>query len=175
GAAAVLLLTLRGTPFLYAGEARGLEDAIVPRGRGVAPGGRDGCRAPIPWDVSERHGWAGEPWLPWPPEPERRALSVLRDDPTSILHLYRCLLAARRASPALQVGDWKAREAPDGVLAYERVAGADRRLVLGNFPSEPVAGPAPGPGAVSSDGGGAGAAVRGELGADAAVVLEPER
>ena len=70
-AAAVLLLTLPGTPFLYAGEELGLEDAVVPRERRVDPGGRDGCRAPIPWDASPRHGWAGEPWLPWPPR--RRA------------------------------------------------------------------------------------------------------
>src|SRR5262249_33906657 len=124
-AAAGLLLPRPGPPLLYAREEPGLEAAIVPLDRRVDPGGRDGCRAPIPWDVSERHGWAGEPWLPWPPEPERRALSVLRDDPTSILHLYRCLLAARRVSPALQVGDWKARAAPDGRLAYDRARGAD--------------------------------------------------
>ena len=174
-AAAVLLLTLPGTPFLYAGEELGLEDAIVPRDRRVDPGGRDGCRAPIPWDASARHGWAGEPWLPWPPEPERRALRVLRDDPASILHLYRRLLAVRRASPALQVGDWAAREAPDGVLAYERTAGGDRRLVLVNFTSEPVAVPAAGRVAVASDGGGEGAGFGGELAADAAVVLDPGR
>ena len=49
-AAAVLLLGLRGTPFLYAGEELGLEDAVVPAARVLDPGGRDGCRAPIPWE-----------------------------------------------------------------------------------------------------------------------------
>src|SRR6185369_6013707 len=48
-AAAVLLLTLPGTPFLYAGEELGLEDAEIADDRRVDPGGRDGCRAPIPW------------------------------------------------------------------------------------------------------------------------------
>ena len=48
-AAAVLLLGVRGTPFLYAGEELGLEDADVPPDRVVDPGGRDGCRAPVPW------------------------------------------------------------------------------------------------------------------------------
>jgi alpha-glucosidase len=171
----VLLLTLPGTPFLYAGEELGLEDAVVPRERRVDPGGRDGCRAPIPWDASARHGWAREPWLPWPPEAGRRAVSVLCDDPTSILHLYRRLLAARRSSPALQAGSWTAREAPDGVLAYERASGADRRLVLVNFTSEPVTVPTAGRVAVASDGGGEGAGFRGELAADAAVVLVPGR
>ena len=69
-AAAVLLLTLRGTPFLYAGEELGLEDAVVPPERVVDPGGRDGCRAPIPWTAAPGHGWPAEPWLPWPPEPD---------------------------------------------------------------------------------------------------------
>ncbi len=67
-AAAVLLLGLRGTPFLYAGEELGLEDSVVPTDRLVDPGGRDGCRGPIPWDDLPAHGWAtADPWLPWPP------------------------------------------------------------------------------------------------------------
>src|SRR5205823_173889 len=56
-AAAVLLLTLRGTPFLYAGEELGLLDAEVRPDRQVDPGGRDGPRAPLPWDASPEHGW----------------------------------------------------------------------------------------------------------------------
>ena len=133
-AAAVLLLTLRGTPFLYQGEELGLEDAVVPPDRVVDPGGRDGCRAPIPWDVDSH--WA-EAWLPWPPEAERRNVVALRDDPSSILHLYRRLLAARRASSALQVGDWTGLDAPEGVLAYERRADdGDRRVVVVNFTDE---------------------------------------
>ncbi|MGH9198669.1 MAG: alpha-amylase family glycosyl hydrolase, partial [Acidimicrobiia bacterium] len=58
-AAAVLLLTLRGTPYLYAGEELGLENAKIPRDRKVDPGDRDSCRAPIPWDGTRNHGWNG--------------------------------------------------------------------------------------------------------------------
>jgi alpha-glucosidase len=65
-AAAVTLLTLRGVPFLYAGDELGLQDATVPPDRVVDPGGRDGCRAPIPWTPDADHGWAADPWLPWP-------------------------------------------------------------------------------------------------------------
>jgi alpha-glucosidase len=169
-AAAVLLLTLPGTPFLYAGDELGLEDAVVPRERRVDPGGRDGCRAPIPWEEPPGHGWPAEPWLPWPPEAAARAVAVQRDDPGSILHLYRRVLAARRASPALQLGDWTPREAPAGVLAYERVAGADRRVVLVNFTGEAVAVPASGRVVVATD-----AVVTGpfdgRLGPDSAVIL----
>ena len=46
-----------GTPFLYAGEELGLEDAQVPAARVLDPGGRDGCRAPIPWEAGPTHGW----------------------------------------------------------------------------------------------------------------------
>ena len=136
-AAAVLLLTLRGTPFLYQGEELGLLDADVPPERQVDPGGRDGGRAPIPWDATARHGWGTEdPWLPWPPEPDVRNVETERADPTSVLHLYRRLLAARQKSEALQVGSWAPLPSPAGVLAYERVAGDDQRAVLVNYTDE---------------------------------------
>lgn len=137
-AAAVLLLTLRGTPFLYAGEELGLEDAEVAPERRVDPGGRDGCRAPLPWDPSPAHGWASaEPWLPWPPEADTHDAATERDDPDSTFALYRRLLAARRASPALTSGAFSWLAAPDAVLAYERREGDDRRVVLVNFAPEP--------------------------------------
>ena len=140
--AATILLTLRGTPFVYAGEELGLEDAIVPDERRVDPGGRDGCRAPIPWETGPGHGWASPaPWLPWPPDADRRDAATLANDPTSILHLYRRLLRLRRTSPALRAGSWCEIEAPPGVLAYERATDTDRRVVLANFGDEPVAVP----------------------------------
>ena len=138
-AAAVLLLALRGTPFLYAGEELGLLDAVIPPERVVDPGGRDGCRAPIPWTRDPSHGWGPEPWLPFPPDADVRSLEALREDEGSILHLYRRLLAARRASLALHRGDQHLLDAPDGVLAWDRMAGDDVRRVLVNFTGEPVA------------------------------------
>jgi alpha-glucosidase len=140
-AAAVLLLTLRGTPFLYAGEELGLEDAVVPADRHVDPSGgrRDGCRAPIPWAPGPPHGWASrDPWLPWPPEPQLRNVATLRDDPTSIVHLYRGLLAARRGSPALHLGTIELCDAPDDVVVYERRHGDDARVVVVSFSEAPV-------------------------------------
>jgi alpha-glucosidase len=143
--AAMLLLGLRGTPFLYAGEELGLEDAVVPAERAVDPAGvRDGCRAPIPWDGSPTHGWGGadlsaaEPWLPWPPEAGDRNVEDLRRQQGSILHLHRRLLAARRASPALRAGDQRLLPlaASGDVLAWERYDGDDRRIVGINFAGE---------------------------------------
>ena len=126
-AAAVLLLTLRGTPFVYQGEELGLLDAVVGEDQVVDPGGRDGCRAPLPWDDSDDHGWPTDqpagPWLPFPPDPAARNYATLRRDPDSILHLYRRLLAVRRATPALVAGEQTALELPDGLLGYRRNAG----------------------------------------------------
>lgn len=133
-AAAVLLLSLRGTPFLYAGEELGLEDAVVTGSDVRDPGGRDGCRAPIPWEPDAGHGWAGSrPWLPWPPDAGRRNPASQRGDAASTLELYRRLIAARRASPALRHGDLMLLAAAPGVLAFERREGEDCRVVLVNY------------------------------------------
>src|SRR5207248_10568012 len=120
----------------------GLQDAIIPKDREVDPAGRDICRAPVPWTAASDHGWGiDDPWLPWPPEPELRNVEHLRADTGSILHLYRRILAARRASPALQSGSWSPLPSPATVLAYSRVLGDDRRIVLVNFGDAPVAVP----------------------------------
>ena len=145
-------------------------------GRVVDPGGRDGCRSPMPWDGSADHGWAGaEPWLPWSPEPEIRNVADLRGKESSILHLYRRILAARRASPALSMGSWRAVEAPAGVLAYGREEGEDRRVVVVNFTSEAVDVRVDGRWRieVDSDGVGEGEGYPGRLAGDAAVILRP--
>ncbi len=139
-AAAVLLLGLRGTPFLYAGEELGLLDPEVPADRVVDPGGRDGCRAPIPWDATEGHGWGPtEPWLPWPPETDVRNAEAQRRDPGSIAELYRRLLSVRHGSVALRLGDQDVLETPEGVLGWRRTAGDEQKLVLVNFTGEAVA------------------------------------
>jgi len=173
-AAAVLLLTLRGTPFLYAGEELGLEDALVPPARVLDPGGRDGCRAPIPWDSSPGHGWGvADPWLPWPPDAQQRNAEAQRADPGSIANLYRRLLQARRRSAALQLGALELLDAPAGVLAFERAGDDDRRVVLVNFTAGEVEVAVRGSWAVeiASDGSGERGPYRGRLRPDQAVVL----
>jgi alpha-glucosidase len=171
-AAAVMLLGLRGTPFLYAGEEFGLEDADVPFERRVDPGGRDGCRAPIPWNASPTHGWAGaDPWLPWPPHVETRNADAERADPTSMLHLYRRLLAFRRTSPALREGSIQLVDAPDGVVAFERRSEGHRCTVVVNFTSEPRSFAAGGKIRVASDGAGEGGYFSGTLRPDQAIVI----
>jgi alpha-glucosidase len=123
-AAAVLLLTLRGTPFLFQGEELGLLDGDIPAEQQVDPGGRDGCRCPVPWDGSPDHGWTtGQgtgTWLPFPPESDRRNRRALVEDPTSILHLYRRTLALRRRTTAFTLGGFGLLDLGTGVLGYRR-------------------------------------------------------
>jgi alpha-glucosidase len=134
-AAAVLLFSLRGVPFLYMGDELGQEDAVVPPDRVVDPGGRDGCRAPIPWTRSseDRHGWAGEPWLPWPPAASERSVEALRADPRSILHLHRRLIALRRTVGALRSGAMTLLDLHPDLVAYDRVAADEVVRVLANL------------------------------------------
>jgi alpha-glucosidase len=174
--AAVLLLGLRGTPFLYAGEELGLEDAVIPPGRMLDPGGRDGCRTPLPWDATPGHGWGEHaPWLSWPPNAETRNVAALREDPGSILQLYRRLLRARRDSPALKLGGFRWLPSPDGVLVWERSLGSDRRVVALNFGGFSARVPLE-PGLhveIASDGHGENGPYRGQLGGEQGMVLRP--
>ncbi|HXY42684.1 MAG TPA: alpha-amylase family glycosyl hydrolase [Acidimicrobiales bacterium] len=140
-AAAVLLLGMRGTPFLYAGEELGLEDAVIPPDHAVDEGGRDGCRAPIPWDASPLHGWAlggSQPWLPFPPAAADRNVAALAADDSSILHLYRRLLALRRSTGALKRGRLELLESPEPLLAVRREHAGDEVWVLVNFSEEEI-------------------------------------
>ena len=183
-AAAMLLLTLRGTPFLFQGEELGLIDAVVPEERQVDPGGRDGCRAPIPWDGSTDHGWPvgeGSTWLPFPPDADTRNYAAQRHEPGSVLHLYRRLLQLRKRAPGLVTGTLDLLAGPEGVLAYSRVHGDEQWVVLINFTDDSVVldnlagwtaagGPHPMV-EIASDGDGEGQPFVGSLRRDQAVVL----
>ena len=131
-AVAVPSLTMRGTPFLFQGEELGLEDAVVALDQRVI-GGRMAW-APIPWTAVEAHGWEGKaPWMPFPPDADRRNAATLRADASSILHLYRELLCVRRGSPALTAGTLQMLPASSELLAYRRRLRDDERVVIVNF------------------------------------------
>jgi alpha-glucosidase len=116
-AAATVQLTLRGVPCIYQGDELGLEDAIVPAERVVDPGGRDGCRAPIPWTEDSGTGWPASAWLPLPPDAPRRSIAAQRLDPASTANLYRRLLVLRSAHPSLVRGTQRVLGTEDGLPA----------------------------------------------------------
>jgi alpha-glucosidase len=145
-AAAVLSLTVRGTPFLYAGEELGLEDGVVPADRVVDPDGRDGCRAPMPWssdgDADTGHGWPTRPWLPFPANASTNAADIQIGVDGSMHSLYCDLLAMRRSSGALREGTMTLAPLDGELLRLERVHADERIVVLVNFGARPVARPA---------------------------------
>ena len=141
--AAMLLLTLRGTPTIYAGDELGLPDVPVPPSRVVDVAGRDPERSPLPWTIAGPNAGftTGVPWLPMTDDPASFSAEAQARDPRSMLALHRALLALRRAEPALHLGAWTAVDAPDGVVAYDRRLNggvADRFRVLLNLTGSPV-------------------------------------
>jgi alpha-glucosidase len=136
--AATMVLTLRGTPFLFQGDELGLPDTPVPPERIVDVDGRDVVRTPIPWLPPSQAGpgagfTTGESWLPMTPEAERLNAATEAADERSPLSYHRRLLAVRRATPALQLGSYRSLDAPAGVYAYERALSGRRVLVALNF------------------------------------------
>jgi alpha-glucosidase len=130
--AAMLLLTLRGTPTLYYGDEIGMTDVPIPPERVQdpfeknVPGmglGRDPERTPMQWSAAPNAGFtAGAPWLPVAADFREVNVDAQRDAADSMLSLYRRLVALRRAEPALEVGGFEPAEAEGDVLAYVRRA-----------------------------------------------------
>jgi alpha-glucosidase len=138
--AATMLLTLRGTPFLYYGEEIGMTDVAVPSAQAYDPAGRDPCRSPMQWDTGPAAGFTtGDPWLPVPASARTVNVAAQRDHPGSLLRFYQALLRLRRAHPALRRGSYRACAAHPDVFAYRRREGAEDLLVACSFADRPGA------------------------------------
>ncbi len=129
--AAVMLLTQRATPYLYAGEELCLPDATIPPDAVVDPGGRDGCRAPIPWTEDAPFGWGESTWLPFVADAGLRSPDGVIG--ASTLALYRRLLHLRRNEPALRRGDQRRLELGGPVVGWTRTLGANEFDIVVNF------------------------------------------
>jgi alpha-glucosidase len=141
--AAMLLLTLRGTPTMYYGDEIRMSDVPIapdqvqdPFEKNV-PGlglGRDPVRTPMQWTARK---WAdfstARPWLPLSAELATQNVAAQIEDPTSLLSLYKRLIELRRAEPALSVGDYTPLGADENTIAYLRTAAGRRFLIVLNF------------------------------------------
>jgi alpha-glucosidase len=145
--AAMLLLTLRGTPTIYYGDEIGMEQVAIggadvqdPFERNV-PGfgfGRDGARTPMPWDKSPNGGFTdGTPWLPLGLDHAIRNVAAAAEDPDSLLALHRRLIGCRRAHPALSIGRYLHLDAEGDLLTYARTHGDESFLVALALSGEP--------------------------------------
>ncbi len=147
--AAMLLLTLRGTPTLYYGDELGMQNVPIPEEEVKDPQGllmpglglsRDPQRTPMQWDASDNAGFTTEnPWMRLSEQYAEENVSTQQQDPASMLSLYRQLLQLRRAEPALHTGDYTPVPAHDPIIAYIRSAGETRLIVVLNFGNEPAA------------------------------------
>jgi alpha-glucosidase len=130
--ALLVLLTLRGTPFLYYGDELALTNGRVPPDRvlDVAEPSRDPCRTPMPWSAAG--GWR-DPWLPL--EDTSRNVEDQRADPGSTLRFTRDLITLRRELQDLRAGAYTELPSPEGAWAWRR---GETVAVAVNLGAEPV-------------------------------------
>jgi alpha-glucosidase len=129
--AAMLLMTLKGTPFIYNGDELGMRNVPISRRelrdtRATTMGhrrySRDGARTPMPWDASKGSGFtmSNDPWLPLGERTNPDDVAKQRVDGNSLLNLYRDLISFRRDNPALIGGRFVPLAGCADVLGYER-------------------------------------------------------
>jgi alpha-glucosidase len=141
--AAMLLLTLRGTPTMYYGDEIGMTNVVIPAdevqdpaeknepGKGM---GRDPERTPMQWDSSPQAGFTeGVPWLRLAADYATVNVAALSGQSDSILSLYRKLIDLRRSYAALNTGAVENVASDGNVLRYERFDGEQRFAVLLNL------------------------------------------
>ncbi len=155
-AAMLMLLTLRGTPFIYYGDEIGMPDTDVPLDRILDPVGqfhgprlgRDNERTPMHWANEPGAGFSKPGVEPWLPYGDFGACNVTdqRDDPQSMLTLTRDLIALRRRSADLSRGDYHSLPSSDDARVWSWRRG-ERTFVACNISAEP-ADVTPGPGTV---------------------------
>lgn len=146
GVAALLLLTLRGTPTMYYGDEVGMHNAHIPP-EGVqdpfeknVPGmgyGRDPQRTPMQWSALKNGSFStGKPWLPLAHDFDIFNVETQKSKPDSILNFYRELINLRQKQPALYEGTYEQLQADDNIFAYFRRKEAVNFLVVLNFRKE---------------------------------------
>jgi len=139
-----MLLTLRGTPYLYYGEEIGMRNISVRRDQIMDPPGkkfwpfykgRDGYRSPMQWDDSKYAGFSSvQPWLPAHPNYQERNVEHQSADPDSLLNFTKNIIELRREKYALHHGDFKLlTPQPIDSLSYLRQGEDHRFLVTLNF------------------------------------------
>ena len=141
--AAMLILTLRGTPTLYYGDELGMINGVITPENMQDPQGfrlglhktRDTCRTPMQWNSKPFAGFSTvEPWLPVGDDYLRRNVEMQSKDPTSMLNLYQQLLRYRRSTSALLQGSYRSLEVDHkGCYVYAREHAEGSRLIVLNF------------------------------------------
>ncbi len=155
--AAMLLLTLRGTPILYYGDEIGLENGMIDGENILDPWGiivgpeynRDICRTPMQWDPSPNAGFStAAPWLPISSDWQVRNVRHQTQDSDSLLNLYRRLSWYRRSSETLKSGTLEIQHGPPDCLIYTRRIGSHCLWIALHFGDREIEVALPGTGKV---------------------------
>jgi alpha-glucosidase len=142
--AAILSLTLRGFPFVYYGDEIGMPNGVIPYEmirdpfEKKSPGlsrGRDPERTPMQWDASHNAGFSSAtPWLPISEGFTTLNVEAQEKDSTSMLSLYKRLIALRSNHEALSQGIYKPLPQPaHNVFSFIREYNGKKVLIVLNF------------------------------------------
>ncbi|MCU7551880.1 alpha-amylase family glycosyl hydrolase [Chitinophagaceae bacterium LB-8] len=146
--AALLLLTLRGTPIMYYGDEIGMRNVPIPKEEWQDPQGllmpdknlsRDPQRTPMQWNVSAHAGFTtGKPWLRLDENFLENNVELQKHDPNSLLCFYKRLIQLRQEEPSLQTGDYYPVITDNNTLAYIRRRKDEKAfLIVLNLTGEP--------------------------------------
>ncbi len=158
---ATLLLTLKGTPFIYQGEEIGMlnyptfkvEEFKDPVNfwmyrtmrklhfseqkalRLIQNVNRDNARTPMQWNAEKNAGFTSSEsaWLPINPNYQTINVAKEEGDPASILNFYRAAIALRKETPALSFGDFEPLKTSGRIFAYFRSYRGEMYFVLLNL------------------------------------------
>ena len=141
---AILLLTLKGTPFIYYGDEIGMENVNIPKkhikdlyGKMLYPffKGRDHSRTPMQWNSGKNAGFSEQtPWLPVSESYAKINVETEEKDEYSVLGIYKKLLALRKEHPVLQNGDIRfINRGKKNILIYSRRVEMEEMIIVLNF------------------------------------------
>ena len=156
-----LLMTMRGTPYIYQGDEIGMVNVAHPsidfyddvetlnawklaenEGKDmeqflklVHKQSRDNARTPMQWDSSKNGGFTkSKPWIPLNENFKMINVTNQEGDPHSILQYYRKMIAFRKANKTLVYGEYKDLEPNHSKLfIYKRWDEKYMFLVAHNF------------------------------------------
>lgn len=145
--AALLLLTLRGTPTIYYGDEIGMRDVPIPIDEIIDPQGlnmpelnvsRDPARTPMQWNEEIYAGFSKHrPWLRLPDDFRRVNVALQKDDRYSMLTFYHRLIKIRKSLPVLQTGDYVPVYSDNQMMAFIRQNNDNKILVILNLSHRP--------------------------------------
>jgi glycosidase len=136
-AAASLLLTSPGVPFIYFGEEIGMQGQYKDaNGNWLVQNTDD----PMQWSSDKNAGFTtGSPWFQIDPSYVQVNVSAELKDPASLLSHYKALISLRNAHPALRIGSFNIVSSGNpGLFASLRVSSNEATLVLINLTNAPL-------------------------------------